>query len=334
MDAPLHWRESLTEDIQQLGYEMSALDPCIMKLYDKNHKKLLGAIAVEVDDPFTVGHEEHRQQMNKLRQKYTFGKYVQPQQEPDGCAFNGRRIRQTSNGGFLIDMQKFVEERLRPVILDKGRKSDRKAAANEKEISMARATCGALNWLSREGRPDAAGPSSLMASKLTKVTIEDIIQLNEAVAELKEKASLSLQIQPLKKMRMSVVTDASFANNGFHSQGGHLVLAHERGLQDGLQATTNIVAWRSGKLQRVVNSTLAAETQSLSRRLAELMWVMVLVQETQDGKFNVKAWRQRVEAELMVMSSELTEGALKESLAVLYIVCPKTLWAAKTGGPP
>lgn len=291
-------------------------------------------LAIEVDDILACGKGEFLEKMKTLREKFTFGKWVNLSQEEKGASFNERRLRQRADGTLLIDMQKFVEERLRPVILDKGRKSDRKAAANEKEISMARATCGALNWLSREGRPDAAGPSSLMASKLTKVTIEDIIQLNEAVAELKEKASLSLQIQPLKKMRMSVVTDASFANNGFHSQGGHLVLAHERGLQDGLQATTNIVAWRSGKLQRVVNSTLAAETQSLSRRLAELMWVMVLVQEIQDGKFNVKAWRQRVEAELMVMSSELTEGALKESLAVLYIVCPKTLWAAKTGGPP
>lgn len=94
VDAPLHWRKSLTQDLQGLGYEMSALDPCIMKLYDRDRRKLLGAIAIEVDDLFTVGHEEHHRQMDRLRQKYTFGKYVQLQQEKDGCAFNGRRIRQ------------------------------------------------------------------------------------------------------------------------------------------------------------------------------------------------------------------------------------------------
>lgn len=55
VDAPLH----LTEDLKNLGYEMSALDPCIMKLYDRSRKKLLGAIAIEVDDLFTVGHQEH-----------------------------------------------------------------------------------------------------------------------------------------------------------------------------------------------------------------------------------------------------------------------------------
>ena len=42
VDAPLHWRKSLTEDLKALGYEMSALDPCIMKLYDRTRKRLLG----------------------------------------------------------------------------------------------------------------------------------------------------------------------------------------------------------------------------------------------------------------------------------------------------
>ena len=268
VDAPLHWRKSLTEDLKQLGYEMSALDPCIMKLYDKSRRKLLGAIAIEVDDLFTVGHQEHHQKIKKLREKYNFGKYVELQAEKDGCAFNGRRICQLQDGTFLVDMQKFIEERLHPVPLEKGRKGDRKALANEQEI---RDTCGALNWLSREGRTDASGPSSLISSKLSRLMIEDIIQLNQVVQDLKDNASLSLQIQPLQRMKMSVVTDASFANNGFHSQGGHLVLAHENHLRDGGPTTTNIVAWWSGKQQRVANSTLAAETQSLSRGLAELL---------------------------------------------------------------
>ena len=317
VDAPLHWRKSLTEDLKALGYEMSALDPCIMKLYDKSRRRLLGAIAIEVDDLFTVGHQEHHEKTKQLRTKYTFGKYVALREEKDGCAFNGRRIRQLPDGGYLVDMQKFIEERLHPVDLEKGRKSQKKEPATPEEVSMARATCGALNWLSREGRPDASGPSSLI-SKLSKLTVEDLVQLNQVVDNLKEHAAMSLKIQPLKKMRMSVVTDASFANNGFHSQGGHLVLAHERELRDGLPARANIIAWRSGKLQRVVNSTLAAETQSLSRGLAELMWVMVLAQELQDGTFNVKKWRDRLEnEELMVMSSERSENTLKEALAVV-----------------
>eukprot|EP00913_Durusdinium_trenchii_P035579 g33295.t1 len=318
VDAPLHWRKSLTEDLKALGYESSALDPCIFKLYDPKHRTLQGAIAVEVDDLFTVGHERHHQMMKELQRKYTFGKYVVLQDEPDGAAFNGRRIQQTKDGGFLIDMCKFVEERLQPVTLEKGRSSLKKEPATEREKSEARATCGALNWLSKEGRPDAAGPSSLMASKLSRLTVEDIKQLNSVVKDLKEHSKLSLMIQPLRKMKLSVVTDASYANNGFHSQGGHLVIAHESCWRDGVAAPTNILSWRSAKLQRVVNSTMAAETQSLSRGLAELTWTMLLMKELQDGRLNIRDWRQQLKTEeLMVISSEATEEYLKESLAVV-----------------
>ena len=318
VDAPLHWRKSLTEDLKALGYESSALDPCIFKLYDPKHRTLQGAIAVEVDDLFTVGHERHHQMMKELQRKYTFGKYVVLQDEPDGAAFNGRRIKQTKDGGFLIDMCKFVEERLQPVTLEKGRSALKKEPATEREKSEARATCGALNWLSKEGRPDAAGPSSLMASKLSRLTVEDIKQLNSVVKDLKEHSALSLMIQPLKKMKLSVVTDASYANNGFHSQGGHLVIAHESWLRDGVAAPTNILSWRSAKLQRVVNSTMAAETQSLSKGLAELTWTMLLMKELQDGRLNIRDWRQQLKTEeLMVISSEATEEYLKESLAVV-----------------
>lgn len=125
----------MTEDLKRLGYEMSTLDPCIMKLYDHTRKRLLGAIAIEVDDLFTIGHqEEHHRKMDQLRAKYTFGKYVELQAEKDGCAFNGRRIRQTKEGGFLVDMQKFIEERLHPVALEKGRKGQKKEMANEQEV--------------------------------------------------------------------------------------------------------------------------------------------------------------------------------------------------------
>lgn len=135
---------------------------------------------------------------------------------------------------------------------------------------------------------------------------------------LKENAAVAIRIQPLKKMKLSVVTDASFANNGFHSQGGQLVLVHERELRDGIPAKTNIVSWRSGKLQRVVNSTLAAETQSLSKGLADLTWAMVLLRELGDGRFNIKSWRKHIDSdEMLVLSAQSSDRELQEALAVV-----------------
>ena len=47
-------------------------------------------------------------------------------EEENGASFNGRRIRQLKDGTFLVDAQKFVEDRLSAVPLEKGRTQDRK----------------------------------------------------------------------------------------------------------------------------------------------------------------------------------------------------------------
>jgi hypothetical protein len=256
--------------------------------------------------------------MSKLQQIYAFGKYVELKEVEQGAAFNGRRIKQLQDGSFKIDMQKFVEERLFPIELEKGRSSQRRSDATSEEVAKARAVCGSLNWLAKEGRPDAAGPSSLHSSKLANLKIEDILAINDTVKRLKETAEFAVILQPLHNMKLSIVTDASFANNGYHSQGGQMVIAHEPGLRDGLKVKTNLVGWRSGRLQRVVNSTLAAETQSLSRGLGDLMWIMVLVKELSEANFRVRDWKQRLSAEeVMVLGSEQHQDFLKHSLAII-----------------
>eukprot|EP00434_Breviolum_minutum_P028536 symbB.v1.2.025243.t2/scaffold2441.1/size78965/1 len=260
VDAPLHWRKSLLEELQKLGYQSSKLDPCIWKLHDPSSGELCGAVAIEVDDLFMVGHEAHWKQMEKLKSKYKFGKWVKLQEEEDGCSFNGRRIRQLKDAEFRVDMEKFINERLQPVSLEKGRLSQKKEKATEKEVSLARTTCGALNWLSKEGRPDAAGPSSLLASKLNNLYIEDIALMNEAVKNLKENARLFLRIQPIKRMKLetqalsrglgdllwAMVTMEEFKSNRFEIQKWPERLS-----------ATDALALSSWKTQEVLRSALA-----------------------------------------------------------------------------
>ena len=258
-------------EMEKMGYKLSKMDPCIMLLHEPTSGDLKGAAAIEVDDLFMVGDEDHQKKMQAMKQKFGFGNWVTLKQSEMGRAFNGRRVRQLPDGEFLVDMQKFIEERLNPVLLEKGRAAQKKEPATEVERDAARATCGLLTWLSKEGRPDAAGPSSLLSSKLTQLKVEDILAMNEVVKSLKANSDLAIRIQPLKSMRFAIATDASFANEGFHSQGGHIVLAHEKVLQTGGKGKANVLLWRSGTY-----STLAAETQSLWRGIGDLLWCMVV----------------------------------------------------------
>lgn len=314
--APLHWRKSLTDALCRLNYVQSSLDPCIYKCYDNG--KLQGMIAIEVDDLFMVGHEVHLRKLDSLRKRFVFGKFVTLKECEEGAMFNGRRLRQLQNGEFQIDMQKFVEERLQEVPLEKGGRSMKKAEATEEEKTQARAACGALNWLSKEGRPDASGPSSLLSSRLTDLRIEDIVQLNDVIKSLKQRSDLAIRVQPLRRMKFSVVSDASFGNDRFHSQGGQMILRHEDGLQDNKLVEANLLCWRSGRIHRVVNSTLAAETQSLSRRVGDLLWVLVLFEELQDEQFSIRDWPHRLSGkEVMALAPKSSSEELRGCLAIV-----------------
>lgn len=110
--------------------------------------------------------------MEVLQQKFKFGKFKYLDQEEDGVTFNGRRLRITKEGTYLIDMQKFIEERLNEVALAVGRAKEKDAEANAEERAQARASIGALTWAAKEGRPDAAATASLIASCLNKMKIQ------------------------------------------------------------------------------------------------------------------------------------------------------------------
>ena len=97
-----------------------------------------------------------------------------------------------------------------------------------------------------------------------------------------------------------------------------MVLCHEAGIEKNEKAKTNILYWRSGKIQRVVNSTLAAETQSLSRGIGDLLWVMILFEEIKDPEFNLCEGPERLRGkEVMALASASSSEILKGCLAIV-----------------
>ena len=318
-DAPMHWRRSLKESILSHGYRESVLDPTVYLLHDES--KLQGAIAVEVDDLFNFGNTVHYEKMTELRTRYKFGKFEMLRGNESGVGFNGRRLKQLDDYSFVVDMMKFVTERLEPIQLAKGRKSQLKALATESEIAQARAVVGSLNWASREGRPDAAAAASLSSSKFPRPIVEDLIDINKAVKLIKTKPDLSIKIKSIDPEHLvwGVMSDASFDNAGEgRSQGAFGVIAFHEDLQKGFRVPCSLISWRSGRIQRVVNSTLAAETQSLSKGLGELCWIMSVFNEIMDPSFKIEKWEARLERnKVMAMVSDESTQDFKDALCIV-----------------
>lgn len=102
--------------------------------------------------------------------------------------------------------------------------------------------------------------------------MQDILDLNKAIKGVKKEASMSLRIQPIPHHQLAwgVFTDASYANaSKGRSQGAFAVVAMDKEVILNGSGRCNLLRWRSGKIHRVVNSTLAAEAQALSRGMAD-----------------------------------------------------------------
>ena len=287
-DAPAHWRRSLKKALVQLGFEQSALDPTLFLF--KKDQCVAGMVIVEVDDLWTAGDSDHYGRIRALRERFTFGKFKYLQDEPAGVGFNGRRMRQDQSFNFSYDLQKFIEERLEPVMIQ-GKTGDEHATLQE--VSQARAVLGSLNWLGREGRPDLVGEVSILSSRVPDLRVKDLRDINKTVERAKATASLCVKVQgiPEENLGFGVVSDASYGNvREGGSQGGHCVVAFNTRIHQGETVDCNILYWKSGRIHRVVNSTLAAESMSLSRALGDLMWCVTLFNELTHRALELKEW--------------------------------------------
>ena len=138
---------------------------------------------------------------------------------------------------------------------------------------------------------------------------------------IKARPDLSIKIRSIDPDRLAwgVMTDASFDNAGDgRSQGAFGVIAFHEDLQKGFRVPCSLITWRSGRIQRVVNSTLAAETQSLSKRLGELRWIMSVYNEITDPEFTVEQWEARMARnKVLAMVSDECSSDFKEALCMV-----------------
>ena len=129
VNAPAAWRKTLVRALEDLGYRRSCYDPCIFCWVLPSRPQ--GHVLIEVDDLATHGNARHDVNMRKLQQTFNFGKWK--------CIYGnegdyaGRTVIQQKDYGFKIHQAKFVQERLSPIAIPKGRRSDKKSETADGE---------------------------------------------------------------------------------------------------------------------------------------------------------------------------------------------------------
>src|SRR5215469_3243478 len=264
-DAARAWYDSLSEIIKKLGGQKSRYDPSIF-IWQEGDNGKRGVMICHVDDICFGGNTNF---MNKVIGEL---KKMLKIKSEECFKFKYLGIEVVQEGDRIkMDQNKYVQDNLRTNFVL--RKEERNLKTYEQTIY--RSLIGKLNWLAQHTRPDLSYIVSKYGTHMHQGKVSQLNGLLKEIGKLKK----THQTVVLGKLRDSgntveVFSDASFGNgpNGRTQIGYYIRIKDEAG---------NIcpITWKSKVSQRVVNSTLAAETYSASEAIEWGMYIQLLWEE-------------------------------------------------------
>eukprot|EP00971_Amphidinium_carterae_P014802 292219-Amphidinium_carterae.1 len=217
----------------------------------------------------------HNECMQKLKDRFNLGKHVSLSRAGGGL-FNGRRLTQAADYSIRCSMKDYIDEKMETIAVPKKKKrtdtehrppKDSEAPLNAAQCQLLRTVTAKLLWVARQGRPDVLGCSSFLSQvKAQNYTLEHLRDAARAIQHLKQTADLTYTIHAIKPkdIRLIVFADGSPGTETDHrGQGGVLIGFTTSVLQQGYSSPVSPIAWRGGRLDRVVTSSLAAEAYAL-----------------------------------------------------------------------
>ena len=270
VDAPFMWFQAILEELLGLGFQQSPFDPCLFILRDLKSGQPDGILGLHVDDGLCAGNERFLKVLDQLEKKYPFGSKRVSQ-----FTFTGIDMSQTTNGNIHLSQSKHVTA-IDPIKISLDRRKQLEEKITEEERQQLRALIGSLQYASVHTRPDLSSRLSYLQSSINSATVETLIKANHTLHEAKKHHDVTIKIQsiPIPDVRFLAFSDASFASKGNpNSQTGTLIMATHEDIGHNTTCPVSPISWGSKKIQRVVTSTLAAETTSLGTVLDQLSWI-------------------------------------------------------------
>lgn len=269
VNAPYLWYQELKEQLLDLGFCLSPLDPCLFALTGKEGQ-VHGLIGMHVDDGLCCGDSTFLKTIDLLEAKFPFGSKREKE-----FTFTGIQIYQDDDFNIHLNQTEYVRN-IEAISIDRHRRKSEELLVTESERQSLRGLIGSLQYASTNTRPDLAAKLSFLQSKITCATIHDLLEANRILGEAKKYSNMKITIHsiPEEDIRMMPYSDASFATRSKQqSQKGGLFLAAHKNILNQQSATASPLVWYSKKIERVVASTLAAETYALSAVVDLIDWL-------------------------------------------------------------
>jgi hypothetical protein len=234
--------------------------------YHKVEGKLLGLIVTHIDDFLYAGTNIFLSTVvQKLCKRFQVGR-----SEEVEFHYVGYRIKQDATG-IQLDQCEYVDNIIvQPLSVDRERQKDERLSPEE--TTTYRSLVGSLNWIVQGSRPDLAFCLVELSTKFQSGTVADLQLLRKVIQKAKmSKTEIKYPVlqSPVNTWSLVVYSDASHANlcDATGSCGGHVVFLTDR------KRSCCPIVWKSNKIDRVVRSTIAAETLAAIEGIEDAIYV-------------------------------------------------------------
>ena len=256
-DASKHWYDRVAEILDSLGFKPASDDPGLFYLTGPDG--LEGIIGLHVDDFLHCGtHDFNQRVLPEVLKAFKIGR-----SEKTKFMYTGFQLVQESES-ITLDQESYVDKIKIPQ-LSAQRMSALTETMTEEELTLLRRMVGQINWTVRATRPDLSFDLINLSTKFQKGTLADLKDARKVLIKLKDVAKVKIPaIKNLHHAEIWLFSDASFGNlnEGVGSTQGQIIF-----LVDKDSGKCAPIEWKSNKIQRVVSSTLAAETLSMTSGL-------------------------------------------------------------------
>ena len=286
IDAPYLWYCALVQELTRLGMESCPFDPCVFVLREDSYVPdndqprpsglrpasgpIIGVLGIHVDDGICGGNQKFQQVIQLLEQKYPFGA-----KKMTSFTFTGIEVNQDPSFNITLSQSNYIRK-ISPIPIEVNRKTQPELPINEKERGLLRGLIGSLQYASTNTRPDLANRLSTLQSQINSAQVETLAEANRLLHEAKKYHDTTITIKsiPHEDLRFMVFSDASFASSTKpYSYAGSIIVGTHKNISQNVECPISPLIWGSKKIQKVVTSTLSAETISMASALDQLSWL-------------------------------------------------------------
>ena len=262
-------RGTLSKKLQNLGFEALRMDPAAFILKSKGSLEALNAC--HVDDSIGMASGSKLEEIqNNMSKHFTYGEC-----KPLPCRYIGSNLAK-EDGDIVINQDHYITA-LEVPDLSKISHLKRDDVLPEKFQSMFRSLASKLNMIAMSSRPDVMYDAKVLTTKYGNATKRDIFKVIKIMKRLKEESTtLTIpNIGEVKDWILLGVTDAS--NKSVHqvfAVGGHVIMLVNKHTNKAA-----VLTWSSKKIDRVCNSSLAAETLSLQKMAGNMFYIRQMLKQ-------------------------------------------------------